>query len=52
MTEHAREAQSPLVRRRAVDDLPARVETLAAVHAADGYPAWWPDPLAGWVLPY
>jgi GNAT superfamily N-acetyltransferase len=31
--------------------IPACIETLRAVHAADGYPERWPDDPAGWLAP-
>ena len=42
---------STVVRPRRPGDLPACLAVLAAVHAADGYPARWPDDPAGWLSP-
>ncbi len=39
------------VRPRLEEDLPGCVQALAAVHAADGYPTWWPMDPAGWLNP-
>ena len=39
------------VRQRQPNDLAACVVALAAVHAADGYPARWPDDPAAWLTP-
>lgn len=40
-----------IVRRRTPTDLPGCVDALAAVHAADRYPTWWPPDPAGWLTP-
>jgi GNAT superfamily N-acetyltransferase len=40
-----------LLRPRRDEDLPAVVEVLRAVHAADDYPSRWPDDPAGWLRP-
>ncbi|MFE6663285.1 GNAT family N-acetyltransferase [Streptomyces sp. NPDC057697] len=37
------------VRRRDASDVDACVEVLAEVHAADGYPAYWPDRPGEWL---
>ncbi|MGB8943735.1 MAG: GNAT family N-acetyltransferase, partial [Streptomyces sp.] len=37
------------IRPRQAPDLPACVEVLAQVHAADGYPTNWPDRPADWL---
>ncbi|MBF8188506.1 GNAT family N-acetyltransferase [Nonomuraea sp. K274] len=39
------------IRRRAPEDLDACVEALATVHAADRYPANWPDDPGAWPTP-
>ncbi|MBV2152675.1 GNAT family N-acetyltransferase [Kitasatospora sp. SUK 42] len=39
------------VRRRRADDLADCVRVLADVHAADGYPADWPERPAAWLTP-
>lgn len=43
--------QDVSLRIRSDEDLPRCVQTLAAVHAADGYPACWPTDPAGWLDP-
>ncbi|WP_208092386.1 GNAT family N-acetyltransferase [Blastococcus xanthinilyticus] len=39
------------IRERTEADLPGCVAALRAVHAADGYPTWWPADPAGWLDP-
>lgn len=39
------------VRLRLPEDLPGCARVLAAVHAADGYPSWWPEDAAAWLAP-
>lgn len=39
------------LRARLFEDLDSCVHALAAVHAADGYPAHWPTDPAGWLTP-
>jgi GNAT superfamily N-acetyltransferase len=39
------------LRRRTARDLPACVDALREVHAADGYPARWPASPADWLCP-
>lgn len=43
--------QDVSVRARLDEDLPKCVRALAAVHAADGYPACWPTDPARWLNP-
>ena len=50
-SEGVRHDDGVAVRQRVVNDLPDCVRALKAVHAADGYPMWWPADPAGWLSP-
>ncbi|GAB3598258.1 GNAT family N-acetyltransferase [Kineococcus gypseus] len=40
-----------IVRARTLEDLPACVAALRAVHDVDGYPTYWPQDAARWLTP-